>query len=318
LAFRELGLNALHGILPGPKDLIAIQTSWVSVLLKYRSDPKILNIQFYRRDHREHFVSGFKPQIRPAIVMRHIQLHNFRTESMEGSRASRNKATRSTTRKLGKREANKLDKLERVKRAARQLFTTVGYDEATTRQIAKKAGVALGTVFTYASTKRDLLFLVSNDLLDEARHKAEASFQRNRTIQHNFVMFCAVFYRVLQAQPELSKLVFRELLFYDSGIHSMRALANRARTLKNIEALVVNAHERGEIRLPESPDFIAWVLFSIFQAENRRWLALARRDLEEGLSHLWRSVGLLLNGLSVRPSPQRPSRALLRRLSVKM
>jgi AcrR family transcriptional regulator len=94
---------------------------------------------------------------------------------------------------------------------------TVGYDEATTRQIAKKAGVAPGTVFTYASTKRDLLFLVSNDLLDEARHQAEASFQRNRSLQHNFVAFCATFYRVLQAQPELSKLVFRELLFYEKG-----------------------------------------------------------------------------------------------------
>ena len=221
---------------------------------------------------------------------------------MERSRSPRINPRKATS-KPGKREANKLDKLERVKRAARQLFTTVGYDEATTRQIAKKAGVALGTVFTYATTKRDLLFLVSNDLLDEARHKAEASFQRTRTIQHNFVMFCAVFYRVLHAQPELSKLVFRELLFYDSGIHSMRALANRARTLKNIEALVVNAQERGEIRLPESADFVAWVLFSIFQAENRRWLALERRNLEEGLSHLWRSVGLVLNGLAVRPLP---------------
>ena len=233
---------------------------------------------------------------------------------MPGSRSPRLNPARKAARKPGKREANKLDKLDRVKRAARQLFTTVGYDEATTRQIAKKAGVALGTVFTYASTKRDLLFLVSNDLLDEARHKAEASFQRNRTIQHNFVMFCAVFYRVLHAQPELSKLVFRELLFYDSGIHSMRALANRARTSKNIEALVVNAEQRGEIRLPESADFIAWVLFSIFQAENRRWLALERRDLEEGLSHLWRSVALLLNGLSVKPAPQRPPRAALRQI----
>lgn len=233
---------------------------------------------------------------------------------MEGSKSPGINPARKARRKPSKREANKLDKLDRVKRAAQQLFTTVGYDEATTRQIAKKAGVALGTVFTYATTKRDLLFLVSNDLLDEARHRAEASFQRNRTIQHNFVMFCAVFYRVLHAQPELSKLVFRELLFYDSGIHSMRALANRARTSKNIEALVVNAQERGEIRLPESADFIAWVLFSIFQAENRRWLALERRGLEEGLSHLWRSVALLLNGLSVKPVPQRPSRAVLRRI----
>ncbi|HTZ02181.1 MAG TPA: helix-turn-helix domain-containing protein, partial [Xanthobacteraceae bacterium] len=56
---------------------------------------------------------------------------------------------------LGRREANKLDKVDRIKRAVRELFTTVGYDEATTRQIAKRAGVALGTVFTYATTKRD-------------------------------------------------------------------------------------------------------------------------------------------------------------------
>jgi AcrR family transcriptional regulator len=227
---------------------------------------------------------------------------------------TRRTPSRKTTRTPGRREANKLDKLNRVKQAARELFTTVGYDEATTRQIAKKAGVALGTVFTYATTKRDLLFLVSNDLLDEARHRAEASFQRNRSLQHNFVAFCAVFYKVLQAQPELSKLVFRELLFYDSGIHSMRALANRARTLKSIEALVVHARERGEIRLPEPPDFIAWLLFSIFQAENRRWLALERRDLGEGLTHLWSSVTVVLNGLSVRPAPRKPARAALRQI----
>lgn len=234
---------------------------------------------------------------------------------MEASKSTRSKPPRKATRTSNKREANKADKLNRVKRAARELFTTVGYDEATTRQIAKKAGVALGTVFTYATTKRDLLFLVSNDLLDEARHSAEASFQRNRTIQHNFVMFCAVFYKVLQAQPELSKLVFRELLFYDSGIHSMRALANRARTLKSIEALVVNAEATGEIRLPEPPDFVAWLLFSIFQAENRRWLSLERRDLDEGLAHLWASVALLLNGLSAKPAAsQKPPRAILRRI----
>jgi AcrR family transcriptional regulator len=214
----------------------------------------------------------------------------------------------------GKREANKLDKLNRIKRAAQELFTTVGYDEATTRDIARKAGVALGTVFTYATTKRDLLFLVSNDLLDEARHKAEASFRRDRTLQQNFLTFCSIFYKVLHAQPVLSKLVFRELLFYESGTHSARALANRARTLKNIEALVVHARARGEIRRVKTPDFIAWVLFSIFQAENRRWLALEHRDLAEGLTHLWRSVALLVNGLSVRPVPENPPRALLRRI----
>ncbi|WP_051334856.1 TetR/AcrR family transcriptional regulator [Bradyrhizobium sp. Ai1a-2] len=217
---------------------------------------------------------------------------------------------------MGKREANKADKLDRVKRAARELFTSVGYDEATTRQIAKKAGVALGTVFTYATTKRDLLFLVSNDLLDEARRDAEASFEATRGLQLNFVTFCAVFYKVLLVQPELSKLVFRELLFYDSGIHSRNALANRMRTLKNIEAMVVSAANKGEISRGHSSAHVAWLLFSIFQAENRRWLALNDRELDEGLSHLWTSVGLLLNGLSAKPAATlRAPAAVLRKLT---
>ena len=54
--------------------------------------------------------------------------------------------------------------------------------EATTRQIAQHAGVALGTVFNYATTKRDLLFLVSNDLLDEARALAATSPRPSRSL----------------------------------------------------------------------------------------------------------------------------------------
>jgi hypothetical protein len=101
------------------------------------------------------------------------------------------------------------------------------------------------------------------------------------------------------------------LLFYDSGIHSMQALANRARTLKSIESIVLNALARGEIRPVEPPEFIAWLLFSVFQSENRRWLAMEPRDLAEGLSHLWSSVAVILNGLAVKPAPRTPPRALL-------
>lgn len=233
---------------------------------------------------------------------------------MQVSESLLGRPSRKTRHLLGRREANKRDKLYRIKHAAQELFTTVGYDESTTRQIAKRAGVALGTVFTYATTKRDLLFLVSNDLLDDARAKADLSFQPNRTLQVNFLIFCAIFYKVLQERPAISKLVFRELLFYESGTHSTRALANRARTLKSIEALVINAQEKGEIRSTEPPEMVAWVLFSIFQAENRRWLALEERNLPEGLSHLWCSVALLLNGLSTKKIPAKPPKIVLRRV----
>jgi AcrR family transcriptional regulator len=238
-----------------------------------------------------------------------------KAKAPKSSRSVRRQTSRPKLKRVnGKREANKIDKLDRIKRAARELFTSVGYDEATTRQIAKKAGVALGTVFTYAANKRDLLFLVSDDLLDGARDLAAKSFREDRGLLHNFVAFCAVFYKAIEAEPKLSKLVFRDLSFYDSEIHSAAVLKNRLRTLKGIESLVVAAHEKGEISLPAPPDFIAWLLFSVFQAENRRWLALERRNLETGLGHLWTSVAILLNGFAAKPASAQPTRAELREI----
>ncbi len=74
---------------------------------------------------------------------------------------------------FGQRERNKLEKLQQIKQAARKLFIDKGFDETTTREIALQAGVGVGTVFPYAENKRDLLFLVANDELEEITDKAQ-------------------------------------------------------------------------------------------------------------------------------------------------
>ena len=74
----------------------------------------------------------------------------------------------------GQREKNKLEKLQRIRDATRELFVEKGYDETTTREIAVRAAVGIGTVFTYAENKRDLLFLIANDELDAVATRCEA------------------------------------------------------------------------------------------------------------------------------------------------
>src|SRR5215469_15996528 len=61
------------------------------------------------------------------------------------------------------RERNKAAKLAKISRVARRFFIRRGYDDTTLRAIAAQAGVGLGTLFSYASDKRDLLFLIIND-----------------------------------------------------------------------------------------------------------------------------------------------------------
>jgi AcrR family transcriptional regulator len=68
---------------------------------------------------------------------------------------------------LGVREARKEATRLRVLDAARDLFEEVGYEAATIREIARRAGVSVGSVFTGFASKSDVLGEVVRCRLDE-------------------------------------------------------------------------------------------------------------------------------------------------------
>lgn len=67
---------------------------------------------------------------------------------------SANRNTEETTRPAD------IDKRNALIDAACELFTTVGYENTTIAQVARKAGVAVGTVYLYFKNKSDLLTAV--------------------------------------------------------------------------------------------------------------------------------------------------------------
>ncbi len=67
---------------------------------------------------------------------------------------------------MGLREVRKQTTRARVLEAARVTFDEVGYEPAAIRDIAKRAGVSVGSVFTTFGGKADLLAAVMADRLD--------------------------------------------------------------------------------------------------------------------------------------------------------
>src|SRR5262245_52281461 len=133
---------------------------------------------------------------------------------------------------LRQRERNKLDKLRRIKAAARELFLEQGYDSATTREIARRADVGLGTLFSYASDKRDLLFLIYNDLQDDLTAAAFGRRTSSRTFLGQVMTSFAPYYRFFAQEPEFMRYVLRELTFYSHGRQSARFQAGREQIIK--------------------------------------------------------------------------------------
>ncbi|MGZ5804762.1 MAG: TetR/AcrR family transcriptional regulator [Xanthobacteraceae bacterium] len=202
---------------------------------------------------------------------------------------------------ISKWEANKRDKLRRIKEAARELFLSRGFDDTTTREIARRADVALGTLFTYASNKRDLLFLVGNDALESLAQSAATEIRPDLPLIQNLTAVFRPLYRFFGSHPTLSKLLLREFEFYDSGEQAKRAMTTRLQMIAAATEAVRIAIAKSEIVTTNDPSTIGWVIFSIYQAEIRFWLRDDKRDLARGIARLKRSLLVVVHGANSVP-----------------
>ncbi len=215
----------------------------------------------------------------------------------------------------GLRARNKLDKLRRIKEAAEALFVAKGFDDTTMREIALRAEVGLGTIFLYAKNKRDHLFLTINESLERVTQRAEAAIDPKSPLIENLLAVAKLHYEFFGAQAALSRLVLREMVFYDSGAQAMPFQKTRERLIQLFGRLVDIATRKKEIAPHEDALFVGWTLFCIFQVELRRWLARDTARIRTGMKELERAFELLINGLNAsqigpqaaRPRPERLS-----------
>jgi AcrR family transcriptional regulator len=70
--------------------------------------------------------------------------------------------------RVGRRAQNKEAIRKRIVTAALSLFQTKGFDATTTKAIARKAGIAEGTVFNYFKTKEDIALHFFEQEVDQA------------------------------------------------------------------------------------------------------------------------------------------------------
>jgi len=203
---------------------------------------------------------------------------------------------------VGQREKNKRDKLLRIRNAARELFISKGYDDTTTREIAILAGVGMGTVFTYADNKRDLLFLIANEDLAETTVRASRHVSPNAPMLSNLMTIFRDHYEFFVKQPQLSRLTLREMMFYDAGTQANRFKATRELLISLVNESVQHGKDGGEIATAEDSQLVGWVIFCVYQVELRRWLSETKLDVERGMADLERALKVVIDGLRPRNS----------------
>ena len=209
----------------------------------------------------------------------------------------RPKKTRKRKKKPGVRATLKLERRERITAAARELFIEHGYDAATLRQIAVHAGLGLGTLFNYVTDKRDLIFLIWNEEMDALVDRCLRLPKAGQTFEEKILAMTAPQFRVLSKDPKLSRILLSETKFQSPGMHLERYLAIRARLLRGLETLVLEALETGEISSGETAEIIARHIFFAFASENRWWIEFEDVDWRSGQAEFARILRLQMDGI---------------------
>lgn len=172
---------------------------------------------------------------------------------------------------LGKREKNRRDKQHRITAAAASLFASKGVDGTSTTDIARKAGVAKGTLFLYAPNKTDLLFMVMHDRLEQTVDEAMATVPKRKGLVPRLLHVFKALYEMYEASGSMGREFVRSLPGA-SGPNAQRVNALTFAFMHRLAGLVVDAQKTHEVRSDVVPLEAAQNLFALYFAGLMAWL----------------------------------------------
>jgi AcrR family transcriptional regulator len=129
---------------------------------------------------------------------------------------------------MNKRELAKAETRALLLETARALFVERGVDETTTREVARRAGVGVGTVFAHFPDKASLVEAVLVDHIDRALDVAFATLPEGDVVDQ-LVHVAAQLYRTYAEHPSISRSLLAGALFVSGSERPMALQLGRFR-----------------------------------------------------------------------------------------
>jgi AcrR family transcriptional regulator len=198
----------------------------------------------------------------------------------------------------GSRAARKLATRDRVLSAARDLFDEVGYEPATIRAIAARAGVSVGSVFTTFASKAEILSQVMLDRLDGLYAELDAVLPHLRgSVADRLRSIMAIHYGFEMRRPRLfAAFVASSFSEFDEKIVVPFGRNERLRGM--LRDVLIDGMKSGAVRANADLDLFIDTLLAAYGFNFR--LAVQQNADAQALTALMdRQIGLLVEG--VRP-----------------
>lgn len=212
----------------------------------------------------------------------------------------------------GRRERAKAERRLRLKRAALEVFAEQGYQAATTREIARRAGIGAGTLFRYAEQKGDLLLMIVNDDLDAINEKIVATHDPRAPFVDQLVHIFAPRFSYWGSNLDLAREALHQTVLARAARDTTKELSRymvRRSSLLEMVADIVRAQQLlACVRRDLEPNVVANLILGLYLAQVRLWLADSRPMVARGVRALRESLLISIEGIGARNTQPRAKR----------
>jgi len=187
----------------------------------------------------------------------------------------------------------------RIREAARSLFRERGFDQATLRAIAERAGMGASSIYRHVRSKEELLIEELSEMQEEAWSRFRSADDRARPTAERLREFFDVQHELLVADRDLTTIALRATTKTEARV-ARRVLQLHDRTIGLLMEIL--QHGRMKKQLAKDVDVleVARVLFHVSNGARIPW---ANGMVNDGSlrKSMHEAVELLFRGISAEP-----------------
>lgn len=183
-----------------------------------------------------------------------------------------------------------------IREAATRVISQKGYFQTSIHEIAKEAGISVGTIYNYFENKQEILLGIFSKEFEDRRDFYEELSQKEMPLVEGIKEILNRHFSQLESHKELMRVIIQER--FKPGSELEEKLNRQYReVIQYVEELVKQALENDQIRNCE-PQVVAIALFGAVEAvvsygvlqEKKKQKDLFKRAPEELAHFFWKGV----------------------------
>jgi AcrR family transcriptional regulator len=183
----------------------------------------------------------------------------------------------------------------RILAAARDCFAEQGFDRATLRQIAARAGMGASSIYRHVRSKEELLIEDLAARQEEAWRRFRLADDRSRATRDRVLAFFAEQHRLLSEDTDFTTIALRALTHPEARV-ARRVLALHDRTIGLLAEILLVGRVRGDLSRDADVLLAARALFHAALGARISWVN-GLVSAEGCTASIASSVELLFRGL---------------------